>query len=345
MKRDNARFFLLRLLLVLGMLWLAPVFAVASVTDLEDVDGKGYFLDEATGYIWMDVDNFFLMSYGGVEDSLVGTDFHIASKEEVDQLLASAGTNFTAIAETMGFSVRSATQSLIWGMYNGGDEANGNYQSYYLSSNNPTAGWGTFGFSYAIWDTATDLGAFVVNTNPPPPPAEEPPPPPVEGSSTPPVEESPPPVEPETISATVEIAPNKLHIGCRGYLVTANIELPDGYAVEDIDPLSLNIAVVNTLVVDPPLYPVGPISIGDHDDDGVADLQIKFDRQDILSLAEPGVTEIILVGELADGTILEGTASVNVIEKFQTMKQHNKYGKWQKVEKILKHEKHYRCRK
>jgi len=342
MKRDNASIPLLRLLLVLGLLWLTPSLALAALTDLPDADGKGYFVDESTSYVWMDVDNFYGMSYDAIEASLAGTDFHIATTDEVNQMLASAGTDFAAIAETMGYSVRS---SLIWGLYSGGDEVNGNYQSYYLASNNPTMGWRPYPLSASLIATSPDLGAFVVNTTPPAPPEETAPPaeepPPVE--TAPPAEEPPPPAEPATVTADVEMAPHTLLMGCRGYLVTAYIELPEGYAVEDIDPLSINVAVVNDLVVDPPLYTVGPVTVGDHDDDGIADLMVKFDRQDLLELVESGENEVVVVGELADGTVLEGLASLDVRSKSNWMRRHHRHCKWHAVKKIVKHKGVKRC--
>ena len=107
----------------------------------------------------------------------------------------------------------------------------------------------------------------------------------------------------------------------------------------------MNIAVVNNVVVDTPIYPLESTEIGDHDDDGVADLKVKFDKQELLSLLEAGEAEIVIVGQLADGTLLEGTGSLNVIHKFRKIeKKRNCHKGWSKVRKIHKHI-HYKAHK
>ena len=55
----------------------------AAIVDLPDDAGNGYFRDLNTGYVWMDIDNFLGMTYSEIETSLAGTDFHIASYDEM----------------------------------------------------------------------------------------------------------------------------------------------------------------------------------------------------------------------------------------------------------------------
>ena len=173
------------------VLFCATVSSNAAIVDLPDVDGRGYFEDLTTGFIWMDVDNFLGMTYSQIETSLSGTDFHIASYDEVQQLLftsatlsppwvASAGNlippashiaAFNEYYDIMGGSGWSGVPSdptnsnyyrIIWGMYDDLDSVN---QWFYYATGpgdyNPSnMAWvHSFGYtdSYA-------LGAFVVDS-------------------------------------------------------------------------------------------------------------------------------------------------------------------------------------
>lgn len=160
----------------------------AAIVDLPDQDGKGYFRDLNTGYTWMDVDNFLGMTYSEIEASIVATDFHIASDDEMQELFTSAPLSFVKQSSTppyfpdshinafnqyysiMGGSPWGGDPSnptnsnyfrIIWGMYNINTP---NQLSYfttgpgdYFPSNMGWAGSSGYTSSYA-------LGAFVVNT-------------------------------------------------------------------------------------------------------------------------------------------------------------------------------------
>ena len=56
------------------------------------------------------------------------------------------------------------------------------------------------------------------------------------------------------------------------------------------------------------------IAIGDHDNGGIPDLMVKFDRQNVIDILEPGDEVVITVaGELIDGTRFEGMDYIKVI--------------------------------
>lgn len=117
----------------------------------------------------------------------------------------------------------------------------------------------------------------------------------------------------------IDIKPERLnsHHGImhHGEWITTYIELPEGYYVEDVDIDSVTLTKINDDLLDPPLYTVGSSAIGDYDDDGIPDLMVKFDRQELIPLLEVGDAELTVAGELIDGTIFEGTDTIRVIDK------------------------------
>lgn len=117
------------------------------------------------------------------------------------------------------------------------------------------------------------------------------------------------------IEATVDIDPDTLNLKSKGKFITCYIELPEGYYVEDIDIDSVALTKVNDDLLDPPLYIVGPSEIGDYDDDGILDLMVKFDRQELIPLLEVGDAELAVSGELIDGPMFEGADTIRVIDK------------------------------
>lgn len=162
----------------------------AAIADLPDANGIGYFKDLSTGYTWMDVDNFLGMTYAEIESSLSGTDFQIASNDEMQGLLASAPLAFSYSYTAEHIATFNEYYSIMGGSGWGGDPNNptntdwfriiwGMYEdlsptiqwSYYTTGpgiyNPSNMGWaGSSGYteSYA-------LGAFVVDSTPVPVPA------------------------------------------------------------------------------------------------------------------------------------------------------------------------------
>ena len=102
----------------------------------------------------------------------------------------------------------------------------------------------------------------------------------------------------------MEIKPETLNLSSRGRWVTAFIELPEDYHAADIDPDSV---MLNGVV------PAEKSRIGDHDQDGVFDLMVKFDRRHTASLLEPGDAVEITVTGLVEGLRFGGVDAIRVI--------------------------------
>ncbi|KPJ72282.1 hypothetical protein AMJ52_06820, partial [candidate division TA06 bacterium DG_78] len=110
------------------------------------------------------------------------------------------------------------------------------------------------------------------------------------------------------VPATVDIDPNTLNLKNVGKWITCYIELPEGYSVEDIDTSTVALTAIDAESIEPPLYREDPTGIGDEDEDGIPDLMVKFDRQDLIEILierdKKGYVELTVGGELADGTVL-----------------------------------------
>jgi len=105
----------------------------------------------------------------------------------------------------------------------------------------------------------------------------------------------------------IDFEPDTLNLRSPGKVVTAYIELPEGFDVSDIDvsKLKLNDSVPALLK---------PITIGDHDEDGIADLMVKFDRQQVIEILGSGTQMVTLTGRLSDGRPLSGIDFIRVID-------------------------------
>ena len=110
-------------------------------------------------------------------------------------------------------------------------------------------------------------------------------------------------------ATTIDFDPDTLNLKSKGKVVTVYIELPVGYDVSQIEASSI---MLNGQVE----AETKPTEIGDYDDDGIPDLMIKFDRATVQSILEVGdEVEIVVTGELTDGTPFEGSDTIRVIEK------------------------------
>ena len=100
-----------------------------------------------------------------------------------------------------------------------------------------------------------------------------------------------------------------MNLKSKGKLVTCYIELPEGYDVHEID---LDTILLNELVP----TESKPMSIGDYDDDGIADLMVKFSRSDVQGVLDPGdAVEITITGEFFDGLPFEGSDIIRVVNR------------------------------
>ena len=109
------------------------------------------------------------------------------------------------------------------------------------------------------------------------------------------------------LQTTIDIDPDTLNLKSKGKWITCYIELPDGYDVTKIN--------ISTILLNDTTPAEGhPTDIGDYDNDDVPDLMVKFDRQDVIAILEPGDNvEIKITGELNDGTHFEGIDYIRVI--------------------------------
>lgn len=96
----------------IGILFFSLIFLYcmpcsALVIDFADSpSGVGYFQDTETGYVWMDLDNFFNLSLTEINDLLNENGFQIATEEQVTSMLSSVGdpneTNYYSLYNIMG---------------------------------------------------------------------------------------------------------------------------------------------------------------------------------------------------------------------------------------------------
>ena len=114
---------------------------------------------------------------------------------------------------------------------------------------------------------------------------------------------------PDVIQATIDIDPDTLNLNSKGKWITCYIELPGDYDVEDID--------VRTIKLNDEVPAESrPTGIGDCDDDGIAELMVKFDSSAVQEILEAGdEVEITVTGELNDDTKFEGSDTIRVINK------------------------------
>ena len=113
----------------------------------------------------------------------------------------------------------------------------------------------------------------------------------------------------QTIQAEIDIDPDTLNLRSKGCWITCYIELPDDYNVSDID--------VGSILLN------GTVSVAQRsgrkggyfaeiDDD---ELMVKFERAAVQSILSVGEQLITVTGKLNDGTMFEGTYTIEVINR------------------------------
>ncbi|MCK5560221.1 MAG: LamG domain-containing protein [Thermoplasmata archaeon] len=106
----------------------------------------------------------------------------------------------------------------------------------------------------------------------------------------------------ESIEATIDLDPDTLNLKSKGKWLTAYIELPEGYDVNDIDQTTISLAYT--------LFEVG----GEYGEfDTSCSLMMKFDRQAVIDILSPGEVELTITDQLYDGQTFSGTDTITVI--------------------------------
>ena len=117
---------------------------------------------------------------------------------------------------------------------------------------------------------------------------------------------------PEMIPATVDIDPDMLNPDSeKGRFVMAYIELPNPFLVTDILVSTVTLRVdgeEGSVEAEP-----APTEVGDHDEDGIPDLMIKFDRAAVLGLIgeKTGDVTLVVSGRLSTGRDFEGKDTID----------------------------------
>ena len=117
---------------------------------------------------------------------------------------------------------------------------------------------------------------------------------------------------------TIDIDPDTLNLKSNGKWITAYIELPEGYNIQDIN--ASTIMLNDTISAEP-----RPIAVGDYDEDGITDLMVKFDRASVISYILANVNKaklfeerfmrvtLTITGKLNDGTPFQGSDIITIV--------------------------------
>jgi hypothetical protein len=107
------------------------------------------------------------------------------------------------------------------------------------------------------------------------------------------------------IPATLQISPDLLTLSRKGGFITAYIELPGSYNVNDIDisTVKLNGEVQARL---------RPAKVGDYDKNGIPDLMVKFVKKEVIPLLSAGENTLIIAG-VVSGEIFEGFDTITAV--------------------------------
>ncbi len=112
-----------------------------------------------------------------------------------------------------------------------------------------------------------------------------------------------PVMEPSMIPAAIDLEPDTLNLKSKRKWITAYIEPPEDYDVEDID--------ISTVVLKKDDFEVG----GEYGEFQEGVLMVKFPCGEVKSVLELGEIELTVYGELTDSTLFEGTDTIKVRDK------------------------------
>lgn len=124
---------------------------------------------------------------------------------------------------------------------------------------------------------------------------------------------------------SIEINPNTLNLKSNGEWITAYIELPVGYDVNNID---VSTIMLDSISVDSS----APTTVGDFDSDSVPDIMVKFNRLSVVdhfgtidygtidyliddSIVIDSYIDLTITGQLIDGTSFGGSDDVRIMDR------------------------------
>ena len=131
---------------------------------------------------------------------------------------------------------------------------------------------------------------------------------------------------PRAVAATVDIYPQTLNLRSKGKWITFYIELPKGYDVNDIN--------VSSILLNNTVHAKRKsMIVGDHDSDGVPDLIVKFNREEVIRYILGSDTHekrfvkanLTLTGKLDDGTPFHGSDTIRIIAPFHHHNHHQNF--------------------
>lgn len=118
--------------------------------------------------------------------------------------------------------------------------------------------------------------------------------------------------------------PHRVNLQSRKKRFKAYIDLPAPYSAADIDPATVAITMIspvdsNSGPLPVPLLGTGESAVGDHDHNGIVDIMIPFDYQQLITLIQPlgvlGKMELSIAGALYDGSPFNGVNAIQVVDR------------------------------
>ncbi len=133
---------------------------------------------------------------------------------------------------------------------------------------------------------------------------------------------------PNPIPADITFRPGHINLRSKRDKIKAIIELPEMFYSEDIDARTIKIKEINGVALRKPIDLEGRVRVGDFNKNGITDLKIHFETDDLLKSLQRGTAELLITGELTDGTPFSGSGFLQIRDK-KIKKHHKRHKKHQ----------------